>query len=333
MHLTQVDTTYCVLTIKEVTSDTLAGNRINRCSLLNKPVKKLSSGTRSSSIETKSKLVKIIVQVRQLNSSLMGAQQPALEQGGNSVCQWQKVLANVRFLSDDLVDVAQSLQSRISYPVVSAHNRTRLNTLLDSRLQTFGRCVHHSPETDSPNPAAVLLSSNNHQGFACCPTTPFARPFASNISLVHLHDSRKTITSWSHHSVTKFMQPRPCRSVAPKTQDTLQPKGADALFLIRDIPNGSKPQLQWFSRILEYGSCCYRCLKMTILAFIKSLSNLPSLMMSTARTTKSIRPTKAIKVVSAGLFCAKLLLKFHQGLGIIFHTRQYYILGLPESSA
>jgi len=110
MHLTQVDATYCVLTLKEVTFDILAGNMINLYSLLNKPVKKLSSGTRSSSIETKSKLVKIIVQVRQLNSSLMGAQQPALEQGCHSVCQWQKVLANVRFLADNLVDVAQMFE-------------------------------------------------------------------------------------------------------------------------------------------------------------------------------------------------------------------------------
>ena len=333
MHLTQVYTTSCVLTLKQVAADAPASNRVDRYSLLNEAVKKLSPGPRSSAVETKCKLVKIIVQVRQLDSSLMGAQQPALEQGHNSICQGQEVLTNVRLLSGNMMSISQSLQLRISYPVVCAYNRTGLHAFLDSRLQTLGRCIWNLFETDSSNVLVVLLGSNNDQGFACCSSTPFARPFPSNISLIHLYDSRKTITSWSHHSMTKFVQPRPCRSIASQAQDTLQAQGADTLFLIRDIPNGSKPQLQWFSRILEYGSCCYRGLKMTILAFIKFLSNLPSLMMPTARTTKSIRPTKAIKVVSTGLFCAKLLLKFHQSLGIIFHTRQYYILGLPESSA
>ena len=331
--MTQVDTTYCVFSFTSITADIFPHNGINCYSLLNKPIKKLSPGSRTSAVETKSKFIKIIVQVRQMNSPLMSAQQPPFEQRCNSVCQRQKVLAQVRFLSNDVMDIAQGLQLRISPPIVCPHNRTGFNALLDSRFQTLRRCIHHSPETDSSNPVAIFLSRNNHQGFTLCSTTPFARLFPSNISFVNLYSSRKTVTPWSHHGMTEFVQPQPCRSVAAKAQDTLQPQGAYSLFLIRDIPNGSKPQLQRFSRILEYGSCCYRSLKMAFFAFIKSFSNLPSFMIATARATKSIRPTKAIKKVSARLFTAKPLLKFHQILWIIFHTRQYYILGLPESNA
>lgn len=333
MHLTQIDTTYCVLSFKSIAAYVLSHNGINCYSLLNKPIKKLSPGSRTSSVETKSKFIKIIVQVRQLNSSLMSAQQPPFEQRCNSVCQRQKVLAYVRFLPNDAMDIAQSLQLRISSPIVCTYNRTWFNALLDSRFQTLRRRVHHSPETDSSNPGAILLSCNNHQGFTCCSTTTFAGPFSSNIGFIHLYDSRKTVTPWSYHCMTKFVQPRPSRSVAAKAQDPLQPQSAHSLFLIRDVPNCSKPQLQRLSRILEYCSCCYRGLKMTFFAFIESLSNLPRFMIATTRATKSIRPTETIKIVPAGLFGAKPFLKFHQSLRIIFHTQQYYILGLPESNA
>jgi len=231
------------------------------------------------------------------------------------------------------MDIAQSLQLRIAPPIVCSHNRTGFNALLDSRFQAIRRCIHYSSEADSSKPIAVLLSCNNHQGFACCSTTTFARPFPSNIRFVDLYDSRKTITPWSHHGMTKFMQPRPSRSVAAKAQNTLQPQGAYSLFLIRDIPNGPKPQLKRFSRILKYGSCCYRGLKMAFFTFVKPFSYLPSFVMATARAAKSIGPTKAIKIVSAGLFSAKSLLKFHQSSRIIFHARKYYILGLSESNA
>jgi hypothetical protein len=333
MHLTQVDTTYCVLSFKSIAAYVFSHEGINCYSLLNKPIKKLSPGSRTSSVETKSKFIKIIIQVRQLNSSLMSAQQPPFEQGCNSVCQRQKVLAYVRFFSNDVMDIAQGLQLQISSPIVCSYNRTWFNALLDSRFQTLRRRVYYSPETDSSNPVAIFLSRNNHQGFTCCSATPFARPFPSNISFVHLYDSRKTVTPRSHHGMTKFVQPHPSCSVTAKAQDTLQPQSAYSLFLIRDVPNGSKPQLQRFSRILEYGSCCYRSLKMAFFAFVESLSNLPRSIIATTRATKSIRPTKVIKIVSAGLFGAKSFLKFHQSLRIIFHTRQYYILGLPESNA
>ena len=249
MHLTQVDTTYCVLSFKSITADIFSHNGINCYSLLNKPIKKLSPGSRTSSVETKSKFIKIIVQMSQMNSSLMSAQQPPFEQRCNSVCQRQKVFAYVRFLSSDVMDIAQGLQLRIAPPIVCSHNRTGFNALLDSRFQAIRRCVLNSSEADSSKPFAILLSCNNHQGFACCSTTTFARPFPSNISFVYLYDSRKTVTPWSHHGMTKFVQPRPSRSAVAKAQNTLQPQGAYSLFLIRDIPNGPKPQLKRFSRI------------------------------------------------------------------------------------
>jgi len=71
----------------------------------------------------------------------------------------------------------------------------------------------------------------------------------------------------------------------------------------------------------------------TMLALVQPPSDLPSLMMPTAGITKPIRPSKPMHVFQTGLLCVKTLLKLHQRSRVILHTRQYYILGLPESSA
>ena len=73
MHLTQVYTIYWVLPIKVIVANAAACDRINRHSLLDKPIQKHSPRPRSSAIETKGELVEIIFQVGHLDSPLMRA--------------------------------------------------------------------------------------------------------------------------------------------------------------------------------------------------------------------------------------------------------------------
>ena len=271
--------------------------------------------------------------MRHLNSALMSTQQPAFKQRHHSIYQWQEVISNVRFFPDNGVRITQGVQLCITSPVVCAHHGPWLNTLLYSTAQTLSRCVQHSQKANSPYAVTILLGGNNDQSFPGCPTTTLARLFTTDISLVHLYNSGKTITARPNHCITQFVQPNPGGSVTAQSQDTLQAKSANSVFLIRYVPDGPKPKLQWLPRILKNGPRCYRTLMLAFLAVIKPASSLPSLRMITTRTTKTFRPPKSINILQASLFCTKFLLKFHDCLRVFFHTRLYYILWPLESSA
>ncbi len=64
MHLTQVYTISCVLCIYVSMLDSRSWQRVNRCGLLNNPIKKLTSRPRSPAVETEGELVQVVIQVR-----------------------------------------------------------------------------------------------------------------------------------------------------------------------------------------------------------------------------------------------------------------------------
>ena len=79
------------------------------------------------------------------------------------------------------------------------------------------------------------------------------------------------------------------------------------------------------------GSRFSRSLVPTSLALKEPVSPRPRLAMSAPWTPIPRRPSQSKKVFPARLFGRKLILQFHQRFRIICHTRQYYILGVPQS--
>lgn len=53
--------------------------------LLHQAIEKLSPGSRSASVEAKRKFIQVIDQVLRLNSSLIGAQKPSLQQRSHTM--------------------------------------------------------------------------------------------------------------------------------------------------------------------------------------------------------------------------------------------------------
>jgi hypothetical protein len=50
---------------------------------------------------------------------------------------------------------------------------------------------------------------------------------------------------WAYHCSTQFVQPRPCRIVTTKAQNTLQPKCARPILLTRNKPYCEEPSPKW----------------------------------------------------------------------------------------
>ena len=263
----------------------------------------------------------------------MCSQQPAFKQRNNTIYHGQQILADMRILSDDLVDIAQSLQLPVPTPAVRTDNSAWINTILYCTPQTLCRSIGYSAKADSSDPMAILLGRDNYQRLPGRAPTPFSWLFSTKVSFINLHNAREMIPPRPHHRVAQFVQPRPCGSVTAQAQGTLQAQRADPVFLIRYVPHRPKPQPQGLPGILKHSACHYRGLQITVPAVVQSAFSLPSLIMLTTGAPKPVGPSKLEKILSASIFRVKSLFEFHQRSRVVFHTRLYYMLGLLESSA
>jgi len=177
------------------------------------------------------------------------------------------------------------------------------------------------------------LVFSEFEGLPHSPSATFTRLLAANVCLIDFHCAFKSISIRSYHGMTQLVQPHPSGSVTSQPQRPLKPKGADPMFLIRHIPHSPEPNVQRFSRILKDGAGRHRSLQAAFLAVEQSTSRSPSRGGLTGRAHKTFGPPKCYQVLYASFFPCKSALKLHNGPRVIFHTREYYILGSLESSA
>ncbi len=260
-----------------------------------------------------------------MHCSLMSSLQPALEQSGHSICKWQEVVSNISIFTDYPMDVSSRRQPCISSPAVCSDNSAWLNELLHSSYQTLRRGIEHPLKTNSSDPFAVLLCYNEYQCFTCGAATTIYGPFSTNVSFVDFYSTRKTITIWSHHCSTQFVQPGPSSMVTPQTKNPLEAQSADTVFLVNNVPNRPEPNPQRLSGILKNSSRCYRGLNITISTPVKTPLGNPRLPMTAPGTYKTFWPAQVEYILSAGFLGGETLLKIKNCLWIVFHTHIYYI--------
>ena len=301
--------------------------------LLEEPVEKLPSGFGSSPVESERKLVKVIVKMRSPNGSLMSSEQPAFQQRRHTVNQRKKILPNMNVFPNHLVKITKFWQGIVTHPPVSTNFSSGLNTSLHRPPQRITRSIGNSLQADSPDSVAVFLGSNEDQGLPHSPSATFPRFLAANVCLIDFHCAFKSITIRSYHGMTQLVQPHPSGSITSQPQSPLKPKCADARFLVSHIPHSPEPNVQRFSRILKDRAGRHRSLRAAFLAVEQSTGSSPSRGVMTGRAQKTFGPPKCDQVLYAGLFACEPTLKFHDCPRVIFHTREYYILGSLESSA
>lgn len=205
--------------------------------LREEPVEKLSPGRGSSRVEAERKLVKIIVEMRSPNGSLISSEQPAFQQRSHTVNHRKKILPNMKVFPNHLVKITKLRQEIVTTPPVGTNYRSGLNTGWHRPPQRSTGSMGNALQTDSPDSGAVLLGSNENQGLPQSPSATFTRHLPANALLIDFHGAFKSITSRSYHGMTQLVQPHPSGSITSQPQRSLKPKCADPMFLISHIPH------------------------------------------------------------------------------------------------
>jgi len=301
-------------------------------SLFYQSIEQLATGAGCSTVETKRVFIKVVVKMRMLNTALVGSQQPALEQCSNAVDLGQHVPTDSSFFSDDFMHVAQFGQALIDSPSICLDSAPRLDILLDGPFQAGARCIRYMPESNSPDPTFFELYHNINQRLACCSSAPLPWFFSTYIDLVCLHRSRKLVPSRSYHSTAKLVHPRPSCMIAAQTKRTLQSQRVCPIFLIRHVPDSTKPEPQRLPSFLKKCTSRNRSLEAATSTVEQISLRGPCFLVSTMGTSKTFWPANLEQILKTCFIRSKSFLKFEQGFRIFLHTCVLYISWLLEPS-
>ncbi len=189
--------------------------------------------------------------------SLMGSQQPPLQQGRHPMHSRQQPDRGILAFTQQnrhFMAVSKRLHASIRPKPVGMHNTSRLDGPLDKAVQVRFRCLRNASHTDSSYASSIFFCSDCHQCFvAYMPPSASAKSgiLSTHVGFIHLHAAVKLVSPRTHHRPTQLVQPRPSRLIASKPQNLLQTRRAGAVLLAGHMPNGSKPQPQWLANVLK----------------------------------------------------------------------------------
>ena len=252
-------------------------------------------------------------------SSLICSHQPAFEQRSHQMSFGEQLVTDLGIFANYFANVAMSAYSIVTLPAIGLDNTTRFYVILNSILQALSRGIRYSLKTNSSNFPTVFLRCNNNKFFVFCTTTTFTRFFPANKSFVYFDSATESITTWTHHRTTQFVEPRPSCSVTAKTKCSLQTQSVGPIFSIRNMPNRIKPNLQRLFDVLKNCTGEKRSLHSTLIAVVKIAISKPSFLVSTLWASKPFRPTQFQKVLAAGFLGREIIFKFQQVFGVIIH--------------
>ena len=214
------------------TDERLAEYRLQGHCLLHQPVEQQTARPGGAAVETKGEFVEVIVQMVWAYRALVSAEQPPLEQGSNSIDPRQQILSRFNGRSNNLVFVAQGLQSAIALPAIGLDASAWLDGLLDSRLQTPSRRVGDAGQANPPDLATICLGHNQYQTLASGTAPALARLWPADEGLIDLHHPGQTISARSNHCPAQLVQPVPSRPITAQTQHPLHAQSAGSQLLV-----------------------------------------------------------------------------------------------------
>ena len=101
-----------------------------------------------------------------LNATLVSADQPPLEKGGDNVDPWHDLVSRIGTVVDngDLVLVAGRRQPRVAAPSVGVNHRPGRHGALDEGKQAVRGHVFDVPKADPTNAATALFGRHRDNG-------------------------------------------------------------------------------------------------------------------------------------------------------------------------
>ncbi len=313
-------------------TNVLREDGLDRCCLLHQSVKQLATRTGRSTVEPKRVFIEVVIEMRRLDPTLVSSQQPAFDQGNNLVDLGQHILPDGGVLPDDLTFVAESGQSLIASPSIGLDSAARLHTLFHSTFQAGARRIRYTPESNPCNLTLFKLYHDNNQRFARCSSTALPRFLSAYVDLICLNCTRKTISSWTHHSASEFVKHSPGAFIVGQIKNTLHSQCVHTVFLSGQVPNSPKPQAQRLLSILKDRTRRNGGLEIAVNAPVQTSLCRPRLLFSTTWAPKARRPPKFEQILNTCVLSGKTFRELEQSLGIVLHTWTEYTFPLRESS-
>ena len=189
----------------------------------------------------------------------------------------------------------------VSYSV-RMHNTAWLNGLLDERTQAVRGCVLDLGHPYPPGASSIFLCSNSYQRLLLRLPSSDPLPRSTQVSLVHLHSPRQSVTPGADHGPPQLVQPSPRGLVASQPEDPLHPQGAGACLQGRYPPHHSGPHDQGLTRTVEDGPGYHRRLVRTTCALNQHPAYAPPFRVPAPGTQVAVRPAQLEEVIQARLF-------------------------------
>ena len=232
--------------------------------LLNQPIEQHASRPRGSAVEAEGKFVEVVVDMPGIYRAVMGAQQPTLEQRGNTVNARQRLVSRNLGAEEDVRIVIESLirQRCVYRRPIRAHLAAWSNVFTHERQERIlGRPLDAAQSNASKALGLVHFDSHGNSDQVAAVMGLEARALAFDarysperkVCLIHLHRARQQVAFRAHHRSPKPVQHSPRGLVTVQAKNPLQPKSADALLHAGDVPGRGKPHPQRRSGLVENG--------------------------------------------------------------------------------
>lgn len=238
----------------------------------------------------------------------------------------QKIITDKRRGANDFMLISFCLKSIVSEPAVCSNVGARLHHLFKRLFNGGGRGIGNNAQADATNASAIFLSCDQNQGLSLGSASTFSGSFAANHGFIHLDGPGKSISSRANHGPAKFVQPCPCGLIAAKSQNSLNAKGADAIFLTGDIPDSTEPQRQRKPRTLKNGSGSHGRLIPTLATKDKPCLHSPTFAPAATGAQKTRGPAQRLQVSSTCFVAGKAFFHINQVARVIFHAGILYIV-------
>ena len=186
--------------------------------------------------------------------SLVGAEEPALEEGGDAVRSGHEHVCGIRRggLVDHHMIVSDPRQTGVAGPRIGEDTGPRLHGLVHERLKGVAADVGYAAQAQATEPLLVDDFDGNGHDCLLVRVAPL-RPglLAAHVHLVDLDHANEAITIRPHHGAPQLVQPRPRRLVALDAQHALHVDRVGPVLVPHDLPRREEPELQGFSCALE----------------------------------------------------------------------------------
>ena len=260
--------------------------------------------------------------MRRSDCALICAEKPPFEQRRNEMRKSQ-------FHGGEYFPlIPQARKASIPRPAVCPDHASWFDHCLDKAPKALCRSIRHMLEANPSNSLRrFVFNADDDESFPFCSSATLTAFLTStDISFAYLNAPRESVSSRSHHSPSKFVQPLPGCLIAAWLNDSSKAKSVSTVFLGGNVPHRAKPQTQGLAGAMKNRAGRYGSLDPTLLATPKPPVRPPRFIRSALRAHKPIRPTQSRQVFQASSLGRKPLLKLRQRPGIVFHDQTLHFV-------